>query len=358
MPLQKTIRGYIEAGTVTSASPGSVRIFYDSKVFILLGSTITLANGVDIADSAPLADGTYRVGYEVTPTLPETVINGSMTAPEPTRLLIRSTGYGPQGAQKQLEAVIQKNYFDGLSAPSPLTLIGPPSTVSPTSTFVFNPGTSSGTSYSGKDVLLTAFLPPIGVTNDPNITTVNHALTRPPPNKFNGKTFGTVSNVTDEMPFWLQTPENLDKALAELRDVAKASGRYYPIGSTKPASGDYGNNSNATGITYIEGDLEFSQSGGGILVVTGGLRFSGGFNFNGLIIVTGAGGITRTGGGSGVLQGNMVVAPYLPVNLTKGFLSPIYDISGGGGSEIVYNSNNVANGLTALSNFVKGIAEK
>ena len=36
----------------------------------------------------------------------------------------------------------------------------------------------------------------------------------------------------------------------------------------------------------------------------------GGFTFNGLIVVTGAAGIGRTGGGSGSLQGNMVVAPY------------------------------------------------
>ncbi len=60
----------------------------------------------------------------------------------------------------------------------------------------------------------------------------------------------------------------------------------------------------------------------------------------------------------------MIVAPYNsnslscnPNNVTC-FLAPKYDISGGGGSEIVYNSNNVANGLGALSNFVKGVAEK
>lgn len=353
----KTIRGYIEAGDVgLTQSATSVRIFYDSKVFIVSGSSITLDSGVDISETVPLADGTIRVGYQVTPSIPNTVISGTMSAPEPTRLLITSTGFGPRGAQKRLEAVIQKNYFNGLSAPSPLVLIGPPSTTSPTTNFVFNPGTSNGTTYSGKDVLLTAFLPPIGVTNDTNVDSVTTGLTHPPPNKYNGKVYGTVSNVNDEMPFWLQSPANLDKALSELRDVAKASGRYYPVGATQPS--DYGNNSNATGITYIEGDLTFSGSGGGILVVTGGLNFNGGFNFNGLIIVTGTGGITRSGGGSGVLQGNMIVAPYLTSNLAKGFLAPVYDISGGGGSEIVYNSNNVANGLTALSNFVKGVAEK
>ncbi len=88
------------------------------------------------------------------------------------------------------------------------------------------------------------------------------------------------------------------------------------------------------------------------------LRFKGGFNFNGLIIVTGTDGISRSGGGGGSLQGNMIVAPFIATDLNKGFLAPKYDISGGGGSEIVYNSNSVANGLGALNNFVKGVAEK
>jgi hypothetical protein len=357
----KTIRGYVE-----SDSSGNVKILYDSQTFAVTGSVITLSGGTNVAATL-LSDGvTYRVGYELTPntTGGQNLINGSITAPEPTRIRIRSTGFAPRGAQKQLEAIIQKNYFDGLSAPSPLTLIGPSSTSSPSTSFVFNPGTSTGTVYNGKDVLLTAFLPPIGVTNDTNLASVNTGLYHPPPNKYNGKIFGTASNVADELPFWLQSPVNLDATLQQLKEVAKASGRYTAPGATPPANGDYGNNSNATGITYIDGDLEFSQLGGGILVVTGDLTFKGGFNFNGLVIVTGQNGIHRTGGGSGVLQGNMIVAPYNAAGLARSpnnldcFLAPVYDINGGGGSEIVYNSNAVANGLDALSNFVKGVAEK
>lgn len=373
----KVIRGYIEPGTVTSTSVGTVRILYDSQGYVVAGSAITLSppppvppnTGTNVTATL-LPDGvTYRVGYEITPNPPsvnsgETLVSGSITAPEPIRLIIHSTGYAPHGAQKELEAVIQKNYFNQLSAPSPLTLIGPPSTTNPATSFVFNPGTSTGTVYNGKDVLLTAFLPPIGVTNDTNLNATYYGLTHPPPNKYNGKVYGNVANIRDELPFWLQSPKNLDATLQQLKTVAIASGRYYKTGDTYPANGDYGNNVNATGITYIDGDLEFSQLGGGILVVTGTLTFKGGFNFNGLIVVTGQGGILRTGGGTGSLQGNMVVAPYNAAGLTcvandtTCFLAPRYDISGGGSSEIIYNSNNVANGLSALSNFVKGVAEK
>ena len=347
-PAVKTIRGFIEAGTITNNFVGTVKLFYDSQNFIINGSTISLSSGI-------LIDLPLRVGYQVTLNPPdsnlgETPVSGSMTTPEPIRLVIRSTGFGPRGAQKQLEAVIQKNHFNGLSAPSPLLLIGPnPGTV-------FNPGTSNGTNYSGIDTERRAFLPPIGVTNDPNLNLVNYELTHGPPQKFNGNIVGTVSNVSDEMPFWLQSPTNLDKTLKLLREVADASGRYFPAGVTP--TGGFGDNASGTGITYVDGNLTFSGAGGGILVVTGELVFQGGFDFKGLVIITGANGMRRAGGGNGFLQGNMIVAPYDPANLVGGFLPPKYDISGGGNSDIVYNSSSVDSGLSALSNLVQGVAEK
>lgn len=380
----KVIRGYIESGVITNANT-TAWILYDSPVYNIFGSILTLSGGSDYEDTVPLPppDSYYRVGYKVSPNAPSvtgvgettpgvTTITGSVTAPEPYRLLIRSTGYGPLGARKQLESFIQKNYFNDLGAPSPLTLIGPPCTpvgscIPPTPTFtwvapnfVFNPGTATNTVYSGRDTLLRAFLPPIGVTNDLNYSQVRYALTHAPPNKYNGSIWGNAENIADELPFWLQSPRNLHETLMRLKAVAQASGRYYGPGVTPPGNGGYGSPSTPAGITYIDGPLTFSQQGGGILVVTGGLTFQGGFEFNGLIIVTGPAGINRTGGGSGRLQGNMIVAPYTdPTGTTlAGFLAPHYDISGGGSSEIVYNSNNVLAGLTELSNFVKGVAEK
>jgi hypothetical protein len=391
----KVIRGYIEAGNIGPLT--TAWILYDSPVYVVLGSTVSMSPlpgclapqcgdyDPNPPDLLPPPYSYYRIGYKITPTAPtapnslaETRVLASITAPEPIRLVIRSTGWGPQGAVKQLESVIQKNYFNGLGAPSPLTLIGPPCTpvgaclptIPPTDpvppAFIFNPGTAAGTVYSGKDVRLRAFLPPIGLTNDYNVNRVHYEVTHGPPNAYGGKVFGEVTNINDELPPWLQSPRRLDQALQQLKATAIASGKYYGPGVTPPNSGGgrYGDVTTATGITYIDGNLEFSQEGGGILVVTGTLTFKGGFTFNGLIVVTGPGGISRTGGGSGSLQGNMVVAPYnmggltCIANNTTCFLAPRYDISGGGASEIVYNSNNVANGLGAVTNFVKGVAEK
>jgi hypothetical protein len=391
--VKRTIRGYIEAGTIGPST--SVWLLYDSQVYIVTGSVITLSplpgcsspQCGDYEDTVPLPapDGYYRIGYKITPTAPtaantpaDTRVVASLTMPDPLRLVIRSTGFGPNGARKQLESVIQKDYFNGLGAPSPLTLIGPPCTPVATCTpilapaaptapnFIFEPGTSSGIKYSGKDVLLKAFLPPVGLTHDLNVDRVMYELNHGPPGKYSGSVYGVVSNVNDELPFWLQSPKNLDATLQLLKATAIASNKYYGPGVTPPASGggNYGDVATAKGITYIDGDLEFSQEGGGILIVTGGLTFKGGFSFNGLVIVTGAAGISRTGGGNGTLQGNMIVAPYVAsgitcaANNTTCFLSPRYDISGGGSSTIEYNSNSVGNGLDSLTNFVKGVAEK
>lgn len=340
----KVIWGFIEPGTISNNSVGNVRIFYDSEVFILSGSAITIASVTPVVEA-------FRIGYEMTPNAPnvnagQTVVRAGMTEPEPRRLVIRSTGFGPRGAIKQIEAVIQENYFNGLSAPSPLMLVGP------SAGSVFKPGNSAAISYSGKDVAKKAFLPPIGTTNDSNLSQVKTQL-----NGFNGTVVGTPSNVADEVPFWLQSPENLDATLQNLKNVALASGRYFPPGAEPPTT--YGDNATATGITYVDGDVDMSRkSGGGILVVTGSLIMNGNISFNGLIIVTGAGGIVRDGGGNGMLQGNIVVAPYKPNNLADGFLPPKYDINGGGDSDIVYNSDSGDKVLGALSNFVKGVAEK
>jgi len=104
---------------------------------------------------------------------------------------------------------------------------------------------------------------------------------------------------------------------------------------------------------------------GGIMVVTGKLTLHGNFSFKGMIIVTGQAGVDRSGGGGGEIQGNMVIAPYSNSTVAPAtdpisamFLAPQYNLSGGGNSEIRYNSAAVAGGLVAVSNFVLGVAEK
>jgi hypothetical protein len=93
--------------------------------------------------------------------------------------------------------------------------------------------------------------------------------------------------------------------------------------------------------------------------VTGTLTNVGDFDFRGLILVTGPGGWDRNGGGSGVIRGSIVIAPYDPNNLAAGFLPPRYQVNGGGNSDVIVTELNTAfDGTGAATDFVLGVAEK
>lgn len=357
----RTIRGWIETNTLPYTVPP--RIIFDAQTFTLHGSVMTLIFAWGSPANVGILGPPQRYGYEANLGLGDNQITGTITSPEPTRLLLRSTGYGPRGAVKRLEAIIQKDFFNGLGAPATLTLVGPASTTAPATTFNFNPGTSNVTVYSGDDTVTTDIIPPIGTTIGANFETVQTSIDRQPPNPFNGRVVGTPSNVANDLPSYLQSPYALDAAVRSLATVAQSSGRFFPSG-VQPTT--FGDNATAQGITFCDGNCVLTGSGGGILVVAGTLDLRGNFSFNGLILVTGQGGVTRSGGGDGTIQGNMIVAPYVGCRIQDGispttastFLAPQYDLSGGGNSTIRYNSGSVAGGLVAVSNFVLGVMEK
>lgn len=327
------MRGTIYQDNSSLLVPKPTYIEFDSGLFVLMGSNITL--------TSTNSSFVQTLNRPVIVGSANSTLTGNVTPAEPQRLLIKSTGYGPRGARKELEAIVQKNYLNDLAAPAALTLVGP------STGFQFNPGDSNNVTYSGDDQASSANVPSIGVTNSSNLQTVlqTNIKTIPDP---------PVADVTLEIPDWLSNTYNLDTTVNSLRTVAKAAGRYYAAGTTPP---DFGSQ-NGTGITFVDGDVSLAGDGGGILVCTGKLTLNGGLDFRGLILVTGAGGVDRSGGGNGSLAGNTVVAPYNPSNLGLGFLGPKYTISGGGTSQLVYNSNSVSNGLVAVSNFVLGVAEK
>ena len=358
----RTIRGFIETNSAPYTTPP--KIIFDAQTFTLVGSVMTMDFPWGSPANQAIVGPPQRYGYEADLQVGANVTNGTMTSPEPTRLLLTSVGYGPRGATKTLEAIIQKDFFNGLTAPATLTLIGPATTASPmpATSFLFNPGSSAVTVYSGDDTQSTDIIPPIGTTNDVNLDVVQDSVNGQPPHPFNGTVIGSASNISDETPNWLANPTQLDATVKALYNTAVASGRYYASG-VQPTT--FGNATTGQGITFCDGDCEFTGSGGGIMVVTGKLTLNGNFSFNGLILVTGPAGVDRKGGGNGTIQGNMVVAPYvnssvLPVSnpVSSTFLSPQYDLSGGGNSTIVYNSQSLRNGLVAVSNFVIGVVEK
>jgi len=367
----RIIRGYIESNTAATQSQPP-RIRFDSVTYTLQGSVVTVLSAGGAVDPANYLAGPPP-GFSTQLNSGNSVVTGTISSPEPIRLLIKSTGYGPRGSTKKLEAIIQKNFLDGLTAPATLTLIGPASTAAPNPTsFTFNPGSSNVVDYSGQDQAAgsTDIIPPIGTSNDVNLSAVSASVDGLPPHPFNGNIIGVPSNISDDTPNWLASPTSLDAQIHAFYNVAAAAGRYYPSGVVPP---NVGNNTTGQGITFCDGDFSLSGDGGGILIVTGKLTLDGNFNFKGLIIVTGKNGVDRHGGGNGTIQGNMVLAPYLNNQIddnpgsavvdlfpaaTDTFLAPQYDLSGGGNSTIAYNSSALNSGLVAVSNFVLGVMEK
>lgn len=328
----RMIRGWIKSAAGLNAKidqAGKLTFVFDTTLWELTGSRVTLTSQTYLPLPLLGTSGTATVNANVTP-------------PELQKIVIRSTGFGPRGAQKQLEAFVRKDLMNGLYAPSTITMVGKKDN------FVFNEGTSNVTTYSGDDAASSLMIPPIGVA----VPGLDVNAFRNSINKVN--VVGEPGDVTDELPDWLQSTQNLDTTINNLRLIAQSSGRYFPAGVTPDNFGS----TTGKGITFADGNVSLAGDGGGILICTGTLTLNGNFNFKGMIIVTGSGGVQRNGGGGGKLLGNMVIAPYNASNLAAGLLSPKYDLNGGGNSTIQFDSSSVFNGLEAIDNIIVGLAEK
>ena len=282
----KSIRGWILRTTTPGETP---RIIFDSQTLTVVGSAITLdlstapsAGFSGIQTIQPPADLFGYIGYKADLAIGDNVIGGTMTPPEPVRMLVKSTGYGPRGSKKVLQAIIQKNFFNGLTAPAALTLVGPHRTgrsalnptaplTEPLSHFFFSLGQSSVLQYSGQDVVTTDIIPPIGTANPISLDCVEDYMLRAPiapgsqcsdsfpngANPFHGTVVGSPSDVSIDMPYWLQTPAALDREIHKMAGTARANGRFFGEGVTPTGLGDF---ASGTGITFCDGDVQVSPN--------------------------------------------------------------------------------------------------
>src|SRR5205807_883066 len=93
--------------------------------------------------------------------------NAAPFSPTPYRLVVKSTGYGPNGAVKQLEAIVRRNFFDGFDPPGTMLMVGP-HTDAFGGTFHYDSGNSNGVTYSGGDCNMQC-VPAFGVTDQANL---------------------------------------------------------------------------------------------------------------------------------------------------------------------------------------------
>jgi hypothetical protein len=348
-------------GKITKAAGQPPTVTLDSPSAELVGSTITFCH--------PNSDaGCTFTPLELNPTPTTKTIFGNISPVEPVRLMVKSTGFGPFGAKKVLEAILRKDLPNMSIPPGLHTMVGGSTCPADYPTclgFSFAPGTSNGVTYSGCDPVTNICVPSFILTNTSNHSYVtthppsgNPAQMQPPPQM----------STTANLPAWQQSPAALDAFVDEMRTIAQGSDRYFrsPDGTTSVTipnnPGDFGT---GTGITFCEGSCTVGGSGGGIMVVTGQLRNTGNFSFRGLIVVTGEEGWLRNGGGNGQIIGNVVIAPYNMRNYVpenhhlSSFLPPRYQITGGGGSDIIAGDIASAFASTSgVSDIIQGIAEK
>ncbi len=346
-------------GSITQGAAGAHKLVtFQSQNYELFESMMELCSGTT---GGP---GCADVSLDLTTTPTNNAFYAYITAVKPYRLKVIATGYGPNSARKQLEGIIQNNFFNGLSSAAATTMIGPF-----TAPFRFEPGTSNGITYSGGNCGSPAgCVPSFGLTNTGSLNYVtnnppsgNPAQMQPPPALLD-------PNI---MPDWQQTPAALDALVTQLRQTARNSGRYFVNPTGNQANFGVGTSQNppgtfadGRGITFCEGSCKIGADGGGILVVTGKLTNVGSFSFRGMIIVTGEEGWERNGGGTGQVIGNIIIAPYnrntyIPQNLASAFLPPQYYITGGGGSDVIYDDVSATlNNTSSISDFMVGIAEK
>ena len=282
---------------------------------------------------------------------------------KPTRLLIQSEGYGPKGAIKRLEIVIEHGAFDF----EPKQLISAPG-----QGMVADFGNSDPVKYSGID----HGVPPLGsipmiAVDSTSVETIQTEIDALDDDQVDPDTADRLTG--DNTPPFVRSPDDARAFLNLMRGIASnipcenpsqcSTGRLFPNQDAADDAGDFGTPTNwkTTFIDNYGGEavkLGPGHQGSGLLIVTGALETNGTTDFQGVILVLGAGTVLRKGGGDGVIGGAIVIAKFDPNDPNNDtFGAPSFVVDGGGNSKFVYNSVSVRNALEATGFRVMGVRE-
>ncbi|HEY6213021.1 MAG TPA: hypothetical protein VIW45_12090, partial [Vicinamibacterales bacterium] len=193
--------------------------------------------------------------------------------------------------------------------------------------------------------------PAVGVFDDPNasvtpaqssVQIVDAAIPSGRTNNYLGSgPSPDVENVFGALGDTMTTPQGMAAFQAAVQAQAATGGNVFGNDPTLTASA-MGTVDNPA-VTYVDGNLTLngSQTGYGILLVTGTLVMGGNFSWNGLVLVIGDGNIQFGGGGNGQINGSVIAAKiwdgYATKNLLSEIGSPHLSWNGGGGNGVYYN---------------------
>jgi hypothetical protein len=327
------LEGAFEGDVDTAAT--TVKVTFD-KAYVKADGTkyaLNLDGGTKVLD----------LKYNVSPTT--TSIPSKVTSPDPKRLLLKSYGFGPQGAEKRLELMISRANLE-FESPAGFTVKGPDDC----SGVSFDSGSSgakwySGVDHAGMEPQRPAFAVSPCDAASVNAGIVKHDTVADPEIGLLGDDDTTPGTV--ETPWFLDSADKARAYLQGLYDKAKSLNRLFTGPKTIADSTTSGK------FTFVEGDCTLT-SGAGFLVVTGTLTMRGNTDFNGIIMVLGEGKLIRNGGGNGDILGGITIAAF---NRTSGgFTTPTFHTNGGGNSTIQYDSSGLNLGIASANN-VSGIRE-
>lgn len=315
-------------GTITSTS-SSYSITFAGTTNNLHGTKyVRAANPLNVNNTTPIAT--------------------SVTAPDPLRLVINVTGYGPRGAKKHMQSLLFRTAVD--FTPNSGIVIR---SADDNTTASINIGSSSQYEYNGNDNAGGTALPAITVTSDADYSQLlsqyssnpDQVLGDPPIQKM------PLSAIAP----YLQTADAARTTVNTLRATAKNElpSRYFT--AVDPPT-DFGAGTPNGKLTFCEGDCALGPAGGaGMLVVSGTLTVDGRASFNGTILVLGAGVMVRSGGGNGDIFGSIAVARF---DSSGGFMAPTFNTSGAGNSSAQYDSDWVRRALSSTGPLVMGVTER
>src|SRR5215813_8929726 len=168
------------------------------------GTTINGASAVSL-NTNPV------MGYSITVSDPD-----SIPPPrQPTRLLMRVTGYGPKGSTKQMELMVDRYIFD-YNAIATIVIRGNDNN---TTSMNFAIGNSNAKFYTGNDHAGTfPAIPAIGVTHIVDFNTATNAVANAQPNTVTGSQQVKLFSISD-LPLFLQTADNARAFLNEQQAV-------------------------------------------------------------------------------------------------------------------------------------------
>jgi len=227
------------------------------------------------------------------------------------RLIVQVTGYGPKGARKDIEMLVNRTLFQ-YEVGSPLLLQG---AMPSGGGLTFN--VNKDVKISGKDeASKNTQFPAIVFTQTTDLNNTNVV------NNSKDNIKESEPEALDPHDRWLTSADTARVLVDDLQQSAVNMGRYF---STAPASGNLGTTGTPL-FTLVNGNVTLTGKGAGLLVVTGELTITGNFEFEGLILVLGAGKFHGTASTGSKIKGCLVIARF---STTGDFLAPTFNMATG-----------------------------